>query len=117
MTTNIQNLATTTDLTAHDVALAAFHDDLADDYRSLEGEDGFWLIHPTDDDLGLAFDLEFDEDGNIVGWTYTTHNRDSDIFGDHWFDLSTDGHGLDEGETIADLLDHIAHTLTEWAKN
>ena len=112
--TNIQDLATFPDQpTARAIAQAAFYDDLASDYKALQGESGYRLTHPTDDNLSLVFDLEYGEDDKIDGWTYASYDRDEDGV---WRSIGDDGDGLNAAQPITDLLEIIENTLTEWAK-
>lgn len=112
--TNLQDLAArSNEIDAHDIALAAFHDDIVDDYEAIPFENGYRLMHPTNEALSLVFDLETDDDNQIDGWTYSDYERDE--YGE-WELIGTDGRGLDAGQPLADLLESIENTLTEWAK-
>lgn len=109
---NIQDLASSTDITAHDIALAAFHDGLAEDYEPIRFESSYRLTHPTNASLSFVFDIETDEEWKICGWSYSTY-EDAD---GQWALIGTDGDGLDDGQPLSDLLESIENTLTEWAK-
>ncbi len=111
--TNFQDLAArSNEIDAHDIALAAFHDGLADDYEAIQFESGYRLMHPTNEALSLVFDIETDDDGQIDGWSYSLYEAEDG----EWAPIGTDGDGLDAGQPLADLLESIENTLTEWAK-
>ncbi|WP_426716531.1 hypothetical protein ACEN19_00075 [Corynebacterium auriscanis] len=109
---NIQDLADRTDITAHDIALAAFHDGLAEDYEPIQFESGYRLTHPTNESMSLVFDVETGDNGQIDGWSYTIVETEDE----HRTAIGTDGDGLNAGQPLSYLLESIENTLTEWAK-
>lgn len=117
-TPNILSLDTD-HLETHDVALAAFKDNLVFDYNNIPGEDSYRLVHPVNHDESIVFSLEttwVPGDGDdlvevVDGWTYSTYDRSAD---GAWYNRSTDGYG--DSDTRA-VLDNIADTLSEWSNH
>lgn len=98
--------------TTHDIALNAYHSNLARDYEPVPGETSYRLFHPTNDELSIVFNLEHDEEGNVDGWSYAEYELDEH---GEWQLIGEGGDHFDLGEDEAEIGETIGDTLANWA--
>lgn len=102
-----------TEITTHDIALNAYHNDLASDYEREFGETAYRLFHPTNNELSIVFDIEHDEEGNADGWSFAEYERDEN---GKWQLVGQGGDGINPDENPNKLTAIITETLTAWAQ-
>lgn len=100
----------TTEATIEDIAIAAFHQDLASDFNKIQDENAYRLTHPTNEEKSIVIGLECDDEQ--PGWTWTQYELNEYK---EWEDVTTGGDAISGDETMIDLLKKIDTTLTAWA--